>query len=87
MLGATLGARDYLERVCREIRRLDEAQVERVSDLIEDAYHAGRISDTLGTPDDGAFVRRMPSLIVRRSTPTAHSQFSQPMFSEYRVMR
>jgi D-sedoheptulose 7-phosphate isomerase len=42
MLGATLGAGDYLERVCAEIRRLDPAQLETLGDLIEDAYHAGR---------------------------------------------
>ena len=42
MLGATLGANDYLERVCAEIRRLDPTQLETLSDLIEEAYHAGR---------------------------------------------
>ena len=42
MLGATLGASEYLERVCAEIRRLDPAQLETLSGLIEDAYHAGR---------------------------------------------
>ena len=35
MLGATLGAKDYLERVCEEIRKLDLTQVEALSDLIE----------------------------------------------------
>ena len=54
MLGATLGPRDYLERVCSEIRRLDLAQVERVSDLIEDAYHAGRFVFICGNGGSGA---------------------------------
>src|SRR3954454_14909997 len=54
MLGATLGAKDYLGRVCREIQRLDTAQVERVSDLIEEAYHAGRFVFICGNGGSGA---------------------------------
>jgi D-sedoheptulose 7-phosphate isomerase len=54
MLGATLGARDYLDRVCREIGRLDVAQVERVSDLIEDAYHARHFVFICGNGGSGA---------------------------------
>jgi len=54
MLGATLGSRDYLERVCSEIRRLDSAQLDRVSDLIEDAYHAGRFVFICGNGGSGA---------------------------------
>jgi D-sedoheptulose 7-phosphate isomerase len=54
MLGATLGARDYLERVCREIERLDVAQVERLSDLIEKAYHAQRFVFICGNGGSGA---------------------------------
>src|SRR4051812_44437053 len=54
MLGATLGAKAYLDRVCREIQRLDMAQVERVSDLIEEAYHAGRFVFICGNGGSGA---------------------------------
>lgn len=54
MLGATLGPRDYLERVCSEIRRLDLAQIERVGDLIEAAYHAGRFVFICGNGGSGA---------------------------------
>jgi D-sedoheptulose 7-phosphate isomerase len=54
MLGATLGAKDYLDRVCREIQRLDVAQVEKVSELIESAYHAGRFVFICGNGGSGA---------------------------------
>src|SRR3954469_6166086 len=54
MLGATLSAKDYLDRVCREIRRLDVAQVERLSDLIEGAYHDGRMVFICGNGGSGA---------------------------------
>ena len=54
MLGATLGAKDYLERVCDEIRRLDTTQLEAVSGLIEDAYHAGRFVFICGNGGSGA---------------------------------
>src|SRR6195952_4157914 len=54
MLGATLGAKDYMDRVRQEIERLDMAQVERISDLIEDAYHAGRLVFICGNGGSGA---------------------------------
>jgi D-sedoheptulose 7-phosphate isomerase len=54
MLGATLGAKEYLHRVCREIDRLDIGQVERLSDLIEDAYHGGRFVFICGNGGSGA---------------------------------
>ena len=54
MLGATLGAKDYLDRVCREIQRLDLKQVQNLSDLIEDAYHAGRFVFICGNGGSGA---------------------------------
>lgn len=54
MLGATLGAKDYLDRVCREIQRLDLEQIETVSGLIEDAYHAGRFVFICGNGGSGA---------------------------------
>ena len=54
MLGATLGAKDYLDRVCREIQRLDLAQLEQTSALIEQAYHAGRFVFIIGNGGSGA---------------------------------
>src|SRR6185437_3324196 len=54
MLGAILGASDYLDRVCEEIRRLDPAQLEALSALIEDAYHAGRFVFICGNGGSGA---------------------------------
>ena len=54
MLGAMLGASEYLERVCAEIRQLDPAQLETLSGLIEDAYHAGRFVFLCGNGGSGA---------------------------------
>lgn len=54
MLGATLGAKDYFDRVCREIQRLDLNQVERFSQVIEDAYHAGKFVFIIGNGGSGA---------------------------------
>ncbi len=54
MLGSTLGVKDYLERVCQEIQRLDDSQVERMSSLIEQAYHAGRFVFIIGNGGSGA---------------------------------
>ena len=54
MLGATLGVRDYLDRVCREIQELDPAQVQGLSDVIESAYHAGRFVFIIGNGGSGA---------------------------------
>lgn len=54
MLGATLGAKDYLQRVCQEIQRLDLAQIENLSELIESAYHHGRFVFIIGNGGSGA---------------------------------
>jgi D-sedoheptulose 7-phosphate isomerase len=54
MLGATLGAGAYLDRVCREVQRLDPAEIENVSALIEAAYHAGRFVFIIGNGGSGA---------------------------------
>ena len=54
MLGATLGAKEYLDRVCREIQRLDLTQLEQLSGLIEEAYHAGRFVFICGNGGSGA---------------------------------
>jgi D-sedoheptulose 7-phosphate isomerase len=54
MLGATLGAKEYFQRVCREIERLDLRQVEQLSELIERAYHDGRFVFIIGNGGSGA---------------------------------
>jgi D-sedoheptulose 7-phosphate isomerase len=54
MLGATLGAKDYFDRVCREIQRLDLRQIEQMSELIEQAYHDGRFVFIIGNGGSGA---------------------------------
>ena len=54
MLGATLGAKEYLETVCREIQALDLSQLETVSQLIDDAYQAGRFVFIIGNGGSGA---------------------------------
>lgn len=54
MLGATLGAKDYLARVCEEIQRVDLAQVENLSALIEERYNSGRFVFICGNGGSGA---------------------------------
>lgn len=54
MLGSTLGAKEYLDRVCREVANLDLRQVEAISELVEAAYHAGRFVFIIGNGGSGA---------------------------------
>jgi D-sedoheptulose 7-phosphate isomerase len=54
MLGAKLGISDYLTRVCEEIKRLDPAQIENVSELVEAAYDDGRFVFIIGNGGSGA---------------------------------
>ena len=54
MLGATLGVKDYLDRVCREIGRIDHAQVVNVGQLLQDAYDAGKFVFIIGNGGSGA---------------------------------
>ncbi len=54
MLGATLGAKEYFDRVCREIQALDLGQIDAFSQLIEDAYHAGKFVFIIGNGGSGA---------------------------------
>lgn len=54
MLGATLGARQYLDRVCQEINRLDTDQIENLSAQIERAYHDGRFVFIIGNGGSGS---------------------------------
>ncbi len=53
-LGVTLGAKDYLDRVCREVQRLDLAQAEVVSSLIDKAYREGRFVFIIGNGGSAA---------------------------------
>jgi D-sedoheptulose 7-phosphate isomerase len=54
MLGAIVGAKEYFDRVCREIQRLDLRQLEQISGLIEQAYHDGRFVFIIGNGGSGA---------------------------------
>ena len=54
MLGATLSAKDYLDRVCREIQRLDLNQIHDFCQVLEDAYHAGKFVFIIGNGGSGA---------------------------------
>ena len=54
MLGSTLGAKEYLDRVCREVSNLDLGQVENIAAIIESAYHAGRFVFIIGNGGSGA---------------------------------
>ena len=54
MLGQTLSAREYLDRVRDEIASLDPGAVENVSDVIERAYEAGRFVFIIGNGGSGA---------------------------------
>ncbi|MGC8641252.1 MAG: SIS domain-containing protein [Isosphaeraceae bacterium] len=54
MIGATMAAGDYLALVCKEIQNLDTAQVENVSELIEQAYDSGRFVFIIGNGGSGA---------------------------------
>jgi D-sedoheptulose 7-phosphate isomerase len=54
MLGAKMGVSDYLTRVCQEIQRIDPAQIENVSEQIENAYDEGRFVFIIGNGGSGA---------------------------------
>jgi D-sedoheptulose 7-phosphate isomerase len=54
MIGATMSAGDYLSLVCREIQRLETGEIENVSELIEQAYDAGRFVFIIGNGGSGA---------------------------------
>jgi D-sedoheptulose 7-phosphate isomerase len=54
MLGATLGVKDYLDRVCQEIRHVDPAQIENLCNLIERQYETGRFVFIVGNGGSGA---------------------------------
>ena len=54
MIGAKMGVSDYLSLVCREIQRIDPAQIENVCELIETAYDEGRFVFIIGNGGSGA---------------------------------
>ena len=54
MLGAKLGVSEYMSVVCREIEKLDPAQIEKVSEVVEIAYDDGRFVFIIGNGGSGA---------------------------------
>lgn len=54
MLGATMGAREYLDRVRREIELLDIAEMEAMADAIYTRYQSGRFVYIIGNGGSGA---------------------------------
>jgi D-sedoheptulose 7-phosphate isomerase len=54
MIGATMSAGDYLALVSKEIQNLDTSEVENASDLVEQAYDAGRFVFIIGNGGSGA---------------------------------
>jgi D-sedoheptulose 7-phosphate isomerase len=74
MLGVTLNAHDYLERVCDEIRRLDRGQVENLSDLIEQRYDAGRFVFVIGNGGSGANASHLCEDLAKCTLRDFHSQ-------------
>src|SRR4029077_4360176 len=74
MLGATLGAKDYLGRVCDEIRRLDTAQLDALSGLIEVAYHAGRFVFICGNGGSGGNASHLCGDLAKRTMRCCEEQ-------------
>ena len=74
MLGVTLGANDYLERVCDEIRRLDRSQVETLSDLIEARYRDGRFVFIIGNGGSGANASHLCEDLAKCTLRNFHAQ-------------
>ena len=54
MLGATLGVKDYMDRVCREIQAVDPLQIENLSEQIQAAYDSGKFVFIIGNGGSGA---------------------------------
>jgi D-sedoheptulose 7-phosphate isomerase len=54
MLGTTLDARPFLERVARELMRIDSAEVKNLAELIYSAYEKGRFVFVIGNGGSGS---------------------------------
>jgi D-sedoheptulose 7-phosphate isomerase len=54
MLGATLGARAFLERVGKELLRVDVQQIEQLADLIYERYRAEKFVFICGNGGSGS---------------------------------
>ncbi len=54
MLGATMGARAFLERVGRELLRVEEAQIQNLADRIYDCYRRDRFVFICGNGGSGS---------------------------------
>jgi D-sedoheptulose 7-phosphate isomerase len=74
MLGVTLGANDYLERVCEEIRRLDRRQVEALSDLIDQRWRDGRFVFIIGNGGSGANASHLCEDLAKCTLRDFHGQ-------------
>jgi D-sedoheptulose 7-phosphate isomerase len=54
VLGAHVGPREYLKRVCNEIERLDERELQALADAIYQRYQKGRFVFIVGNGGSGA---------------------------------
>lgn len=54
MLGVTMGARQYLERVAQEMEKLDISQMEALAEAIHRRYQTGRFVYIIGNGGSGA---------------------------------
>jgi D-sedoheptulose 7-phosphate isomerase len=54
MLGTTLNPRQFLDRVCTEIGKIDPAQVQKLADLIHERYVKNRFVFLIGNGGSGS---------------------------------
>jgi D-sedoheptulose 7-phosphate isomerase len=54
MLGTTLDVRPFLERVCRELMRIDPAEVKALADAVHDCYQRDRFVFVIGNGGSGS---------------------------------
>lgn len=74
MLGATLGAGAYLERVAEEVRRLELGPIEAMSARIERAYREGRFVFIIGNGGSGANASHMSEDLAKCTLKDFESQ-------------
>ena len=74
MLGQILGAKDYLDRVCREVQALDLEQLEGVSRVIEAAYRDGRFVFIIGNGGSGANASHLSEDLAKATLRDFESQ-------------
>ncbi len=54
MLGATMGPREFLDRVGKELDRIDTASIKNLADLIYECYQLGRFVFVIGNGGSGS---------------------------------